>query len=100
MVCLQIFCLDDGYSIKNSLSDQSDIVMINEKGFNGETIIELFVNSIPAMAIIASLLIEKIKNKKVSKIVIDGDKLELEGVSEELIKDILSKKMSERTSNE
>jgi hypothetical protein len=92
MVCLNITCSDNGDDLHNTLLQHSDIEVIQEKGFNGEKLLEVFISSIPAIAIVASIIIERIKTKKISKIVLDGDKLELEGVSEELIKDILSKK--------
>lgn len=73
--------------------------MIVEKGFNGEVLLELFISTLPAIAIVASIIIEKIKTKKVSKIVIDGEKLELEGISEELIREILTKKYVDNETN-
>jgi hypothetical protein len=71
------------------LLSHDDVEVIREKGFNGEPLLEVFISSIQAIAVVASIIIAKINTRKVSKIVIEGKKIELEGVSEELIKEVL-----------
>ncbi len=73
-----------------------DFEVINEKNFTGDiTIVEMFFEALPTiLAIIIPVLIEKIKKKKVSSLKIDGDIIELKNVSEELLKEVLEKKMN------
>gem|GEM_PF-5228708 len=74
---------------------EQDIEVIYEKNFNGSSmVVEIFINSIPAVALITPIIIEKIRKKNLSKLEIDGDKIIVDNVSEELIKDILNKKLN------
>lgn len=78
------------------ISLEPGIEIIHEKSFNGITnLIEIFIDSVPIIAIISPIIIEKIKKKKISKIKIDGDKIEIENISEELLKEIIEKKIIE-----
>jgi len=94
MISVKIIYEDE---FDKSLFSHDDIELISEKGFNGEPILEFFINSVPAIAVFASIIIAKINAKKISKLSIDGEKIELEGVSEGLIKEVLERKLSEKT---
>lgn len=80
--------------MKISLEPGIDIV--HEKSFNGITnVIEIFIDAIPVIAILSPIIIEKIKKKSICKIKIDGDKIEIENISEELLKEIIENKFLE-----
>jgi len=98
MISINITCVDADDFDKTLLS-HDDIEVISEKGFNGEPLFEVFINSMPAIAVFASIIIAKIKTKKVSKVAIEGERIELEGVSEALIREVLERKWSEKTND-
>jgi hypothetical protein len=97
MISVNITCMDNGDDLEKSLLSYDNVEVIREKGFNGEPLLEVFINSMQIIAIVASIIVAKINTKKVSKIVIEGEKIELEGVSEALIKEVLERKWSEKT---
>ena len=79
-----------------SLAEQyEDITAIEEKSFTGDvTRIELHVSgAINILTIVGAALNALIAKKKVSSVKIDGDKIELNNVSEDLIKRIVERKL-------
>ena len=79
-----------------SLAEQcDDITAIEEKSFTGEvTTIELYVSvAINVLTIVGAAVNALIAKKKVSSVKIDGDKIELNNVSEDLIKRIVERKL-------
>ena len=98
LCCIEIetedSCVIQGLKTLQETTDEIDI--IESKNFNGDiTTIELYVSlSINIIAVIVPVIKMYIDNKKVSKMTIDGDKIELSNVSEKLIKETLEKKLS------
>ena len=79
-----------------SLAEQyEDITAIEEKSFTGDvTTIELYVSvAINILTIVGAAVNTMIAKKKVSSVKIDGDKIELNNVSEDLIKRIVERKL-------
>jgi hypothetical protein len=95
MISVNVTCVDTD-DFDKSLLAHDDIEAIREKGFNGEPLLEVFINSIPAIAVFASIIVAKVNTKKISKIAIEGERIELEGVSEALVKEVLERKWSEK----
>lgn len=98
MLCCIEIETEDGHLIQElkALQETTDEVdIIESKNFNGDiTTIELYVSlSINIIAVIVPVIKMYIENKKVSKMTIDGDRIELSNVSEELIKETLEKKL-------
>jgi len=85
----------DGYSDVT----KKDILILNKKSFlGGEHVTEIICVLGPAMIVLlAKILVNKIKNEKLSSIKIEGDKihefdtLEISGVSQKFIEEILNK---------
>lgn len=79
-----------------SLAEQyDDITAIEEKSFTGDvTTIELYVSvAINILTIVGAAVNALIAKKKVSSVMIDEDKIELNNVSEDLIKRIVERKL-------
>lgn len=98
MLCCIEIETEDGHLIQElkALQETTDeIDIIESKNFNGDiTTIELYVSlSINIIAVIVPVIKMYIENKKVSKMTIDGDRIELSNVSEKLIKETLEKKL-------
>lgn len=80
--------------LKKIAITEQDVEIIHEKNFNGtETIIEIFINSIPVITLLVPIIVEYIKTQKISKVKIDGDKIEIENVSEEFLKNFLEERL-------
>lgn len=76
-----------------------DIDLITEKSFNGDlTIIELYISlTFNIIAIVVPIIKTLIKQRKISSLKIDGQKIEINNVSQELIAKILTDKMEMET---
>ena len=76
-----------------------DITAIEEKSFTGDvTTIELYVSVvINVLTIVGAAVNALIAKKKVSSVKIDGDKIELNNVSEDLIKHVVESKLGINT---
>lgn len=72
-----------------------DIDIITEKNFSGDlTTIELYISlTINVVTVLVPIIKSLIKHKKISSLKIDGQKIEVNNVSQELIETILKKKM-------
>lgn len=72
-----------------------DIDIITEKNFNGDlTTIELYISlTINVVAVLLPIIKSLIKHNKISTLKIDGQKIEINNVSQELIEKILMQKM-------
>lgn len=81
-----------------------NIDIIQGKNFSGDiTTIELYISmAVNVMAVVVPLLKTLIKQNKLSSLKINGDKIELINVSEELIEKVLEQKLkiSEEMTNE
>ena len=74
-------------------NDEMDI--ITEKNFSGDlTTIELYISlTVNLVTILVPIIKSLIKHKKISSLKIDGQKIEVNNVSQELIEKILKQKM-------
>lgn len=72
-----------------------DMDIITEKNFSGDlTTIELYISlTINVVTVLVPIIKSLIKHKKISSLKIDGQKLEVNNVSQELIEKILVQKM-------
>lgn len=72
-----------------------DMDIITEKNFSGDlTTIELYISlTINAVTVLVPIIKSLIKHKKISSLKIDGQKIEVNNVSQELIEKILKEKM-------
>ena len=70
---------------------REEVTVATEKNFNGDlTTIELYISEgLNILFLIVSLIKSYIKQKKVSSLVLDKDKIELHNVSEETIMKVL-----------
>ena len=72
-----------------------DMDIITEKNFSGDlTTIELYISlTINVVTVLVPIIKSLIKHKKISSLKIDGQKIEVNNVSQELIEKILKEKM-------
>lgn len=72
-----------------------DMDIITEKNFSGDlTTIELYISlTINVVTVLVPIIKSLIKHKKISSLKIDGQKIEVNNVSQELIEKILKGKM-------
>lgn len=72
-----------------------DMDIITEKNFSGDlTTIELYISlTINVVTVLVPIIKSLIKHKKISSLKIDGQKFEVNNVSQELIEKILKQKM-------
>ena len=86
---------EDARDILSLAEQYDDITAIEEKSFTGDvTTIELYVSiAINVLTIVGAAVNALIAKKKVSSVKIDGDKIELNNVSEDLIKRIVERKL-------
>ena len=86
---------EDAREILSLAEQYEDITAIEEKSFTGDvTTIELYVSvTINILTIVGAAVNGLIAKKKVSSVKIDGDKIELNNVSEDLIKRIVERKL-------
>lgn len=90
---------EDAREILSLAEQYEDITAIEEKSFTGDvTTIELYVSvTINILTIVGAAVNGLIAKKKVSSVKIDGDKIELNNVSEDLIKRIVESKLGINT---
>lgn len=104
MYQIQMAFLEPEYaSILYKLAEQQDnIDIIEEKSFNGNlTNIELYISlTVNVIAVIVPVIKTLIKQNKVSSLKMDGKKIELVNVSQDLIEQILKEKIEEEKVNE
>lgn len=86
---------EDARDILSLTEQYDDITAIEEKSFTGDvTTIELYVSvAINVLTIVGAAVNALIAKKKVSSVKIDGDKIELNNVSEDMIKRIVQRKL-------
>lgn len=72
-----------------------DMDIITEKNFSGDlTTIELYISlTINVVTVLVPIIKSLIKHKKISSLKIDGQKIEVNNVSQKLIEKILKQKM-------
>ena len=96
-----IFDINDEIDLNDFIQTtkiEEELEVIHEKNFNGTSmIVEVFINSIPAIALITPVIIAKIKKKNLSNLKIEGDKIEIDNVSEKFIKELLEKTLSNKS---
>ena len=87
--------MDDANPLLELVDSSEDIEIIQEKNFSGDiTTVELYISlAVNVVTLVVPILKALIKQKKVSSIKIDGDKIELSNVSDELIEKVLNKKL-------
>jgi len=83
--------LSDANELLNLADSNENIDVIQEKNFNGDiTTLELYISmTLNVIALIVPVLIKLIKYKKIESLVIDGDKIEVKNISEDLAEKII-----------
>ena len=90
--------MEDIRELMQMEEENDEIDIITEKNFTGDiTKIEVFIG---ALEILIPLVRSLIKNKKVSSMKLDGEKIELKNVSEELIEKVLKEKYKNNSDSE
>lgn len=86
---------EDATEILSLAERYDEIEAIHEKNFTGDvTTIELYVSvAVNVLALVSSTVTSLIAKKKTSSVKIDGEKIEVTNVSEELIKQIVESKL-------
>lgn len=86
---------DNAKDILALAENYDEITVIQEKNFTGDvTTIELYVSiAINVLTVIGTAVSALIAKKKVSSVKIDGEKIEVNNVSETLIKHIVESKL-------
>ena len=90
-------------ALKNLAKEHPNIDIIQSKNFSGDlTCIEVYLPLITATIIaITPIIIEYIKNKKISSVKIDGKKIEFENISEKTAKEFMQEYLNSiRTAEE
>ena len=87
--------LDNASELFKLANSSEDIEIVQEKNFSGDiTTIELYISlAINILTLVAPVLKTLIKQRKVSSMKIDGEKIELTNVSTELIEKIVDEKL-------
>lgn len=95
---IEIENIEDANEIFELAEHYDDIEMIQEKNFNGDiTIIELYISATINIITIVSVVIKAlIKEKKISSLYIDGDKIDIKNIPVELVEKIIDKKMNDK----
>lgn len=98
---LEIDELEYAFELMKLAEENEDIDLITEKNFTGDlTMIELYISlSLNVITLIVPIIKALIKQKRVSSLKIDGDKIEVTNVSQELIETILREKMTKDAAN-
>ena len=95
---IEIEEMEDIRKLMQMEEENDEIDIITEKNFTGDiTKIEMFIG---AFEILIPLIRSLIKNKKVSSMTLDGEKIELKNVSEELIEKVLKEKYKNNSDSE
>lgn len=86
---------DDAEELLNMADQIAEIDVIQERGFNGDiTTIELYISmAVNVITIITSMIGTLIQHKKVSSLKINGETLEINNVSQELVERIMREKL-------
>lgn len=93
---------DNAKDILALAENHDEITIIQEKNFTGDvTTIELYVSvAVNVLTVVGTAVSALIAKKKVSSVKIDGDKIEVNNVSENLIKHIVESKLGLNVQNE
>ena len=95
---IEIEEMEDIRELMQMEEENDEIDIITEKNFTRDiTKIEVFIG---ALEILIPLVRSLIKNKKVSSMKLDGEKIELKNVSEELIEKVLKEKYKNNSDSE
>lgn len=90
--------IEDISDIMQLEEENDEIDIITEKNFTGDiTTVEIFIGVLEVLIPVVRSLI---KNKKISSMKLDGDKIEIKNVSEELVKKILTEKYKNNSNTE
>lgn len=86
---------DDATELVNS-ARSNGVDVIEERNFNGDiTTVELFISmGINILTLIVSIINMKIQQNKVSSLKINGDSIEINNVTQELLEEILRQKFN------
>lgn len=90
--------LEDAKEVLELAEKYEDIEAIQEKKFSGDiTVIELYISMAVNIITIASVTIKTlIEQKKISSLVIDGEKIELKNVPIELVEKVINQHLMEK----
>lgn len=90
--------IEDISDIMQLEEENDEIDIITEKNFTGDiTTVEIFIGVLEVLIPVVRSLI---KNKKISSMKLDGDKIEIKNVSEELVEKILTEKYKNNSNTE
>ena len=98
---LEIDELEYAFELLKLAEENEDIDLITEKNFTGDlTMIELYISlSLNVITLIVPIIKALIKQNRVSSLKIDGEKIEVTNVSQDLVETILREKMTKDAVN-
>ena len=88
---LEVDSLEDVHELFDLADNNENIDLITQKNFNGDvTTIELYISlAVNVIAVVVPVINALISQRRVSSLKIDGDKIEVENVTQDLIEKIL-----------
>ncbi len=96
---LEVDSLEDVHELFDLADKNENIDIITQKNFNGDvTTIELYISlAVNVIAVVVPVINALISQRRVSSVKIDGDKIEVENVTQDLIEKILNENLAKKS---
>lgn len=96
---LEVDSLEDVHELFDLADNNENIDIITQKNFNGDvTTIELYISlAVNVIAVVVPVINALISQRRVSSLKIDGDKIEVENVTQDLIEKILNENLAKKS---
>ena len=96
---LEVDSLEDVHELLDLEDNNENIDIITQKNFNGDvTTIELYISlAVNVIAVVVPVINALISQRRVSSLKIDGDKIEVENVTQDLIEKILNENLAKKS---
>lgn len=96
---LEVDSLEDVHELFDLADKNENIDIITQKNFNGDvTTIELYISlAVNVIAVVVPVINALISQRRVSSLKIDGDKIEVENVTQDLIEKILNENLAKKS---
>lgn len=96
---LEVDSLEDVHELFDLADNNENIDIITQKNFNGDvTTIELYISlAVNVIAVVVPVINALISQRRVSSLKIDGNKIEVENVTQDLIEKILNENLEKKS---
>lgn len=96
---LEVDSLEDVHELFDLADNNENIDIITQKNFNGDvTTIELYISlAVNVIAVVVPVINALISQRRVSSLRIDGNKIEVENVTQDLIEKILNENLEKKS---